>query len=407
MQLIEPAGQPTGLSFCSGYALEPGARLVFLSLITPERHGKVPVASSEQMHACLDNLDDTLALVGGQAEPVKVNYFATDSREIAVAGRAWQERYGRQLAAAWLEGPASPVHEARVTMDLWATAPPARTPQGLRRVWDNGPVPVATVVDSAATLHMLTAAPTATAEGSGPVRGMADCLEHLDQQLAAMSASASALAKLVVYLRDVRTWPPFRDMIIARYGPHCPALSPVMVAKTARPEHWVEVAAWAATPHTLEPPKDSGMGTADLRERILASAGTGSIPIYIGATAHEMYTGYVPPATIEEHTHIAMRNQLAILRAAGTSLDHVFKSTWYLTDLRERAGVEAVAHEYFGRDLPTPSFVEISRLAPVGARLETDLWATIPSTARIGCPLTSNRPRRHNRQPGEPSRSEH
>ncbi|MFK0295437.1 Rid family hydrolase [Streptomyces sp. NPDC090442] len=379
MRLIEPVSQPTGLAFCSGYALEPGAQLVFLSLVTPQRNGSIPPTSHEQMHACLDNLETSLQLVGEGAEPVKLHYFATESREIGAAGQSWDERYGRQLAAAWLEGPATPVHGARVTMDLWAVAPPASRPQGLRRVWDEGPVPVATVVDSAATLHALTAAPTGPpAAQGGPEQDMLSCLHDLERQLDTLGTSPAGLAKLVVYVRDARTWPALQHMLTGRYGRDCPAITPVVVAKTNHPERWVELAAWVATDHGASPAPNSGIGSVDLRGRLLASAGTGSIPIFIGGTAQEMYTGYVPPATIEEHTHIAMRNQLAILEAAGTSLDRVIKSTWYLTDLRERPGVEAVAREYFGRDLPTPSFVEISRLAPLGARLEADFWAGIP-----------------------------
>ncbi|WP_372410459.1 Rid family hydrolase [Streptomyces luteireticuli] len=253
---------------------------------------------------------------------------------------------------------------------------PAREPVGVRRVRRDGPVPVATVVDSAATLHTLTVSPPAP--GPGPVEELAGCLDELDRRVAAFGAARASLVKLVVYVRDAASWPLLEALAGRRYGRDCPAVSPVVVSKATRPGQWTEVAAWVATDHGARPDPDGGIGSFDVRGRLLASAGTGSIPIFIGGTAEEMYTGYAPPATIEEHTHISMRNQLAILEAAGTSLDRVFKSTWYVTDLRERPGVEAVAREYFGRDLPAPTFVEISRLAPVGARLEPDLWADIP-----------------------------
>ena len=74
-----------------------------------------------------------------------------------------------------------------------------------------------------------------------------------------------------------------------------------------------------------------------------------------------------------------MKNQKAILEAAGATFDNVFRSNWYVIDIREWDAIRPVVENYFGRPIPMPMVVETARLtAKPGVRFEPDLWASIP-----------------------------
>lgn len=66
------------------------------------------------------------------------------------------------------------------------------------------------------------------------------------------------------------------------------------------------------------------------------------------------------------------------LDAAGSNWDRVFKTTWYVTDNREWDAIRPVAEKYFGRPVPAPTVVDISKLVLPSLRFEPDMWATLP-----------------------------
>ena len=68
----------------------------------------------------------------------------------------------------------------------------------------------------------------------------------------------------------------------------------------------------------------------------------------------------------------------AILDAAGSSWDRVFKTTWYVTDNREWDAIRSIAEKYFGRPVPAPTVVDIPKLVLPALRFEPDMWATLP-----------------------------
>jgi 2-iminobutanoate/2-iminopropanoate deaminase len=83
--------------------------------------------------------------------------------------------------------------------------------------------------------------------------------------------------------------------------------------------------------------------------------------------------------TIEEQAHQGMENQQKVLEAAGATFDDVFRSNWYVTDMREWEVIEPIVTSYFGRPPPVPMVVEVARLiAKQGIRFEPDLWAALP-----------------------------
>ncbi|MDR2940941.1 MAG: RidA family protein [Clostridiales bacterium] len=77
---------------------------------------------------------------------------------------------------------------------------------------------------------------------------------------------------------------------------------------------------------------------------------------------------------IKAATRQCLLNCQAILEAAGTSLDKAIKTTVFLTDLKDFAGMNEVYAEFFTGDCPARATVGISELA-LGAKVEIDVIA--------------------------------
>jgi 2-iminobutanoate/2-iminopropanoate deaminase len=79
-------------------------------------------------------------------------------------------------------------------------------------------------------------------------------------------------------------------------------------------------------------------------------------------------------ATITEQTEQVMQNIKAILEAAGSGMDRLVRTTVFLTNLNDFAGMNEVYARYVGDEPPARSTVEVSRL-PAGALVEIDAIA--------------------------------
>jgi 2-iminobutanoate/2-iminopropanoate deaminase len=79
---------------------------------------------------------------------------------------------------------------------------------------------------------------------------------------------------------------------------------------------------------------------------------------------------------IGEQTEQVMRNLGAILEEAGSGLDRLVKTTVFLTDLGNFAGMNEVYARHVGGTPPARSTVEISAL-PSGALVEIEAVATL------------------------------
>jgi 2-iminobutanoate/2-iminopropanoate deaminase len=78
--------------------------------------------------------------------------------------------------------------------------------------------------------------------------------------------------------------------------------------------------------------------------------------------------------TIQEQTEQVFANLRAILEEAGTSLERVVKTTVFLTDLGDFAGMNEVYARHVGERPPARSTIEVSAL-PSGARVEIEAIA--------------------------------
>jgi 2-iminobutanoate/2-iminopropanoate deaminase len=66
--------------------------------------------------------------------------------------------------------------------------------------------------------------------------------------------------------------------------------------------------------------------------------------------------------SIEEQTHKALENVAAILRAAGSDLDHVLKTTVYVSDITLWDRVNEVYASFFGEHRPARAVVPTREL---------------------------------------------
>lgn len=85
-------------------------------------------------------------------------------------------------------------------------------------------------------------------------------------------------------------------------------------------------------------------------------------------------TGALVAGDVAAQTHRVLRNLGAILTAAGTSFDHVVKTTVYLADMSEFGAMNEVYASYFPAPAPARATIQAARL-PRDVRVEIDLIA--------------------------------
>ena len=80
--------------------------------------------------------------------------------------------------------------------------------------------------------------------------------------------------------------------------------------------------------------------------------------------------------SIGEQTEQVFANLRAILEAAGSGLDRLVKTTVFLTDLGDFAGMNEVYARHVGDVPPARATIEVSAL-PSGAKVEIEAVATL------------------------------
>jgi 2-iminobutanoate/2-iminopropanoate deaminase len=102
----------------------------------------------------------------------------------------------------------------------------------------------------------------------------------------------------------------------------------------------------------------------------------GSLLFVSGQIPLDPATGVMVEGDITVQTHRVFRNLAGILEAAGTSFDHVLRTTVYLADMNDFAAMNDVYSGYFTSPAPARSTVQAARL-PKDARVEIDVIAEI------------------------------
>jgi 2-iminobutanoate/2-iminopropanoate deaminase len=99
--------------------------------------------------------------------------------------------------------------------------------------------------------------------------------------------------------------------------------------------------------------------------------------VYIsGQIGVDPATGFLVPGGQTTEYRQALRNLDTILRAAGTSLRRVVKTTVYMTDIGELAELNRIYAEFFPESAPAKTGVEVTRLA-LGAKIEIEVIAAV------------------------------
>jgi len=95
-----------------------------------------------------------------------------------------------------------------------------------------------------------------------------------------------------------------------------------------------------------------------------------------GQLAVDAATGRKFAGTVEEQTKIALENVAAILRAAGSDIDRVLKTTVYISDIEMWGRVNEVYAEFFGDHRPARAVVP-TRDLHFGFKVEIEAVATV------------------------------
>lgn len=91
-------------------------------------------------------------------------------------------------------------------------------------------------------------------------------------------------------------------------------------------------------------------------------------------------TGSLVEGDVALQTAQVLRNLEAILRAAGSSLAGVLKTTVYLKDMNSFPAMNKVYEGFFGESLPARATVEVARL-PKDVSVEIDAIAELETGA--------------------------
>ena len=86
---------------------------------------------------------------------------------------------------------------------------------------------------------------------------------------------------------------------------------------------------------------------------------------------------------IEAQTEQTLRNIEAILRAAGSDLQHVLRCGVFLVDMRDFQRMNAVYARVFGEHRPARTTVQVAALPGEGLRVEIDCVAYVPRPGSV------------------------
>jgi len=103
---------------------------------------------------------------------------------------------------------------------------------------------------------------------------------------------------------------------------------------------------------------------------------TGGIVYCSGQIPIDVATGEFVSNDVAEQTDQVLKNLSAVLKAAGSSLGQVVKTTVFLADMGDFAAMNEVYARFFNDNKPARATVQAARL-PRDARVEIDCIATV------------------------------
>lgn len=103
---------------------------------------------------------------------------------------------------------------------------------------------------------------------------------------------------------------------------------------------------------------------------------TGGLVFCSGQIPIDPATGNFVSENVAEQTEQVLKNLEAVLKAAGTSLAGVVKTTVFLADMNDFGEMNEVYGKFFSDNKPARATVQAARL-PRDARVEIDCIATV------------------------------
>jgi 2-iminobutanoate/2-iminopropanoate deaminase len=100
----------------------------------------------------------------------------------------------------------------------------------------------------------------------------------------------------------------------------------------------------------------------------------GGFVFVAGEKGMDPATGKIVPGGIEAETRRTLENVKAILEAAGSRMDLAVQTFVFLTDLNDFSKMNAIYAEYFTKNPPGRTTVEVTKL-PAGAHVEITVTA--------------------------------
>ncbi len=102
----------------------------------------------------------------------------------------------------------------------------------------------------------------------------------------------------------------------------------------------------------------------------------GNLIFTAGQVGIDPSVGEIVAGGIEAETHQVIRNLQQILESAGSSLNMVVKTTVFLRDMGDFSRMNAIYGEYFTKNPPARSTVQVAAL-PKGAAIEIEAIAIL------------------------------
>lgn len=121
--------------------------------------------------------------------------------------------------------------------------------------------------------------------------------------------------------------------------------------------------------HTKEAPEPGG----HYSQAVVA----GNLVYVAGSGPFDPATHMISGSSIEEQTERTLKNVSSVLKAAGSSVNHVVKVTVYLKDMNDFRAMDVVYSRFFGASKPARTTVQ-AVLYGEGRRIVVDAVAVIP-----------------------------
>ncbi len=102
----------------------------------------------------------------------------------------------------------------------------------------------------------------------------------------------------------------------------------------------------------------------------------GELVYTAGQIALDPATGKMVDGDVQAQTRQLLTNLKAVLKAAGSSLDNVVKTTVFLQDMGDFQTMNAIYAEFFANKPPARSAVQAAAL-PMGAQVEIEAVAIV------------------------------